>query len=176
MHSSCQRCRSRARGSFMRCFPLDEHLWRCIRWRWGISLRFMNEMKSSLHLSPSTHTHTHTDHSKHTHTHSPDFKAATWALITSPADILCDQRLGEYWSSSSCRKHRESQSQLDTHSPADKHTQQPLLAGHWNYSMHTSNTAACNMHTVHNMWIYCMYVISGWLILYLTEFVQYKTA
>ena len=36
-------------------------------------------------------------------TDRPSFKAFTWALITSSADILCDHRLGEYCLSSSCQ-------------------------------------------------------------------------
>lgn len=36
-------------------------------------------------------------------TDRPSFKAFTWALITSSADILCDHWLGEYCLSSSCQ-------------------------------------------------------------------------
>lgn len=44
--------------------------------------------------------------------HQPDFSAATWALITSSADILRDHWLGEYCFSSSC--HRAPQSAIET--------------------------------------------------------------
>lgn len=139
LHSSCQRCRSCAQSSFIRCFLLDEHLWWCVRWRGGVSLCFMNEMKSNLHPSPSTHTHTHTDHSKQTHTHLIlKLPHGLWSRHLRTSCVTSDSVSTEAPAPVENTGVSEWVSQLDTHLPADKHThthtQQPLLAGHWNYS------------------------------------------
>lgn len=70
-------------------------------------------------------------------TNPPSFKAFTWALITSSADILGDHLLGEYCLLSSCKRERNSW-ELRGHERTDTNHHQPATS-----DVNTVNSAFC---------------------------------